>query len=122
MKSGRFRLLEINPRSWSWLQASASSRADIAWIAYRDLCGAKITPIRVANSDPGRIKAVRAIFDVTNILFRYPKGHQHLRIRPGAWRGSLSARHFIPIETYRFDWSLTLFCLVLLARDVLKNE
>jgi predicted ATP-grasp superfamily ATP-dependent carboligase len=120
--TGRHRLLEINPRSWSWMQASMSSNADVAWTAYRDLCGIDVAPVEIANTDPGRIKAVRAMADAANVLFRYPKGHRHRWIPAGTRRKSLAAQHLISIETHRSDWPLTLFCLLLLGRDILKNE
>jgi D-aspartate ligase len=119
--SGKFRLIEINPRCWSWIGATSMSRADIPWIAYRDLCCMKIDPV-FENGAPGSIKAVRVMSDIVNVFWRYGRDSPGWLMTPRAWWRSLRAQKLMIIEFERGDWPVSFFCFVLLLRDIVKKE
>ncbi|MBW4709181.1 hypothetical protein KX928_15420 [Roseobacter sp. YSTF-M11] len=119
--SDRFRLIEVNPRAWSWIAATKASQADIPLMAYQDLTGARIVDA-VDNSDPGRIKAVRAFPDLINVLWRYRADAPDWVMSPLAWRRKLKARNLVVMEFNGFDPLVSLYCAALAIRDLIKNE
>ena len=46
-RDGRFKLLEVNPRLWQWHSLAAACGVDLPWIAYRDLVGDPLPPVRM---------------------------------------------------------------------------
>jgi D-aspartate ligase len=46
-RDGRFKLMEINPRLWQWHSLAAASGVDLPLIAYRDLTGETVQPVRM---------------------------------------------------------------------------
>jgi D-aspartate ligase len=46
-RDGRFRLMEINPRLWQWHSLAMASGVDLPLIAYRDLTGETVDPVRM---------------------------------------------------------------------------
>jgi D-aspartate ligase len=120
-ETGKFRLIEINPRCWSWILATAFSRANIPWIAYRDLCGEPVERV-IENEAPGSIKAVRVMSDLANVFWRYRSDEPAWLMTPRAWWRSLAAKKLALVEFGRGDWLVSLFCFALLLRDLIKNE
>lgn len=117
--SGEFRLIEVNPRCWSWIGATAESAADIPWIAYRDLIGAPVDTA-VDNHDPGDLKYVQIMSDMSNVFIRYRWDHPAWVMNPRAWWKSLRARRLVVAEFNRGDWPIALCCLWLLVSSGLS--
>jgi len=46
-RDGRFKLLEVNPRLWQWHSLAAACGVDLPYIAYRDLVGDPLPPVRM---------------------------------------------------------------------------
>jgi D-aspartate ligase len=46
-RDGRYKLLEVNPRLWQWHSLAAACGVDLPWIAYRDLVGEPLPPVRM---------------------------------------------------------------------------
>ena len=46
-RDGRFKLMEVNPRLWQWHSLARASGVDLPLIAYRDLTGARVEPVRM---------------------------------------------------------------------------
>jgi D-aspartate ligase len=119
--SGTFYLIEINPRCWSWIDAASMSKADIVWIAYRDLCGVSTEPV-IDDEAPGSIKSVRVMSDMANVFWRYRRDDPTWLMTPRAWWRSLAAKKLALVEFARGDWLISLFCFALLLRDIIRNE
>lgn len=45
-RDGSFRLMEVNPRLWQWHGLAAACGVDLPTIAYRDLLGESVEPVR----------------------------------------------------------------------------
>lgn len=112
--SGEFRLIEINPRCWSWIGATAESAANIPWIAYRDMIGAPVEPA-IDNRSPGALKYVQIMSDMSNVFVRYRWDHPAWVMNPRAWWKSLAARRLVVAEFNRGDWPVAVCCLWLLV-------
>ena len=46
-RDGRFKLMEINPRLWQWHSLARACGVDLPLIAYRDLTGGRVEPVRM---------------------------------------------------------------------------
>jgi D-aspartate ligase len=108
-ESGAFRLIEINPRAWSWIGVTAECAADIPWIAYQDATGEVLEPV-IVNEAPGRLKYVAVMSDLTNVLLRYRWDYPAWVMGLGQWRKSLKADKLVIVEFNRRDWPVTIFC------------
>lgn len=45
-RDGRFKLIEVNPRLWQWHGLGAACGVDLTLVAYRDLLGERVEPVR----------------------------------------------------------------------------
>jgi D-aspartate ligase len=52
-RDGRYKLLEVNPRLWQWHSLAAACGVDLPYVAYRDLVGDPLPPVRM-NGDGKR--------------------------------------------------------------------
>lgn len=46
-RDGGYKLMEVNPRLWQWHSLAAACGVDLPWIAYRDLVGDPLPPVRM---------------------------------------------------------------------------
>lgn len=117
--TGEYRLIEINPRCWSWIGATAESPADIPWIAYRDMIGAPVEPA-MDNRTPGIVKYVQILSDVANVFVRYRWDHPAWVMSPRSWWRSLEAKRLVIAEFNRGDWPVALYSLGIFALNGLR--
>ena len=113
-ETGAFRLIEVNPRCWSWIAVTADSPADVPWLAYRDLTG-QGAPTAIYNEEPGAIKYVHFLSDITNILVRYRWDHPEWVMPLRQWWRSLEADRLVVAEFNRHDWPVAVWSLLLFA-------
>jgi predicted ATP-grasp superfamily ATP-dependent carboligase len=72
LKRKRFWLIEVNPRSWSWVGATGYCGTSLCWIAYLDHIGENIDKhIYKAKYEPGKLRYVFVHKDLPNVLLRY---------------------------------------------------
>jgi predicted ATP-grasp superfamily ATP-dependent carboligase len=69
-RDGRFKLMEINPRLWQWHGLAAACGVDLPRIAYWDLLGARLTPVRMHG--PGKRWAISLMGGEPHALQRPP--------------------------------------------------
>jgi predicted ATP-grasp superfamily ATP-dependent carboligase len=111
LTTGDFRLIEINPRCWSWIGATAVSRADIPWIAFQDLTGVKLDEA-IENESPGSIKYVQIMSDFANVSLRYRWDYPDWLMGPQTWWKSLEAEKLVIAEFDRGDWPVAIFYFI----------
>jgi D-aspartate ligase len=115
-RTGDFRLIEINPRCWSWIGVTAFSEVNIPWIAYQDLIGLRPAPV-VDNASPGRLKYVQIMSDCANVFLRYRWDHPAWLLGPRSWWSSLKAERLMVAEFHRGDWPIALVCFAMLCKN-----
>lgn len=116
--TGEFRLLEINPRSWSWIGIATITDANIPWIAYQDLTGQR-PHYTEHTGTPGSVKMVLLGTDLSNVFIRYRKDYPPGVLSPAEWRQSLRAEKLLMWELNSKDWLGSAWCLlVVLLRSV----
>src|SRR5690606_3508757 len=70
-------LIEVTPRSWSWVGITSAMGAGLPWTAYADLTGRNDpTAITQSKTVPdGSVRYAKVIDDAINTLFRYGSRH-----------------------------------------------
>jgi predicted ATP-grasp superfamily ATP-dependent carboligase len=99
-ETGAFRLIEVNPRSWSWIGITDRCGVGLPWLAYADLAGDVDTPVSdppVTQSVPdGSVKWVKPLDDLANCLyFNAARGHEDWTLSLEEWWESLDARELV---------------------------
>ena len=100
--SGRFFLIEINPRSWSWIGITPACGVSLPWMAYCDMTGC--APVAYAESDrpDGSVKFARVADDRRNCLGGNRRaGCPQWHMTRAQWRKSLACDHLVDAE---FAW------------------
>ncbi|MFC1997628.1 ATP-grasp domain-containing protein [Chloroflexota bacterium] len=103
-ETGEYKLIEINPRSWSWVGITPACGVSLPWIAYNDLIDPKnATPI-FCQLPAGKVKWVRLLDDFVNCLYLnkkagYPDWHFSFR----QWWESLQADTLVIAEFAKDD-------------------
>jgi D-aspartate ligase len=97
--TGKFKLIEINPRSWSWVGITPSCGVNLPWMAYCDLTGLHPVPYTESNLLDGSVKWVKILSDMPNCLYSnrrigYPEWHMTFQ----QWRHSLCADRLVVAE------------------------
>jgi D-aspartate ligase len=118
-KTGMFRLIEINPRPWSWIGITEKCPDNLPFIAYCDLAGGEIgmvaqkpqhvevTQDREVIQD-GEVLYVKVLQDLINSLFRYTKDYPRWTKTFIQWQKSIQAKHIICAEFNARDWPVML--------------
>lgn len=97
--SGEYKLIEINPRSWSWVGITPACGVSLPWIAYSDLAGLKRPEINEKKVPDGSVKYVKLIKDWENCLWRNRRaGYPQWDMSFGDWRRSLKADRIVFAE------------------------
>ena len=117
--SGKYFLIEINPRSWSWIGITLHTPANIPWIAYQDLVDD--APAKTwHNMNPGSIKYARIMLDFLTVVVRYRWEYPSLAMTPLAWWRTLRADRLVMAEFGRGDWPLAFWSFVHLLKSLLS--
>ncbi len=103
--TGRFRLIEINPRSWSWVGITPECGVNLPLIAFHDLKGEYSGPdILFSDKADGSIKYVKLIEDMKNCLFMYKrKGYPEWHRSIFSWIRSLKSEKLVIAEFEKDD-------------------
>jgi len=106
-------IIEINPRSWSWIGAAKPAGVDLAWLAYKNL---------VLNEDDLEVKETSAenpvIFskvldDFVNSLYLYKKeGAYKWAKNFKEWRNEYKNKNVVFAEFSNKDYPIALFSLM----------
>jgi D-aspartate ligase len=102
VENGEFRLIEVNPRSWSWVGITPACGVDLPWIAYADLTGIESVGYQESTAAQGEVKYVRLLDDFKNCVYSYRRaGFADYSLGVCRWRKSLRAKKRVYAE---FSW------------------
>jgi D-aspartate ligase len=97
--TGAFRLIEINPRSWSWVGITPACGVSLPWMAYADLTGAERVAYTESTLPAGSVKWVRILSDFRNCLYSNRRlGYAEWHMTPRQWWKSLKAKRLVVAE------------------------
>lgn len=74
-RDSKFKLLEINPRIWSWTRLPAACGIDFAKIYYELLCGNNVNPVFEFRTE---VTYLRSIVDMYSSLYKFKIGEDKL--------------------------------------------
>jgi hypothetical protein len=89
-RSGEFYLIEINPRSWSWIGITPACGVSLPWIAYTDLTQPGTVEFAESRAATGSVKWVRPLDDLANVmLYNRRTGFPEWSLGPLGWWRSI---------------------------------
>jgi D-aspartate ligase len=98
-RTEEFKLIEVNPRSWSWIGITPSCGVSLPMIAYADLTGISDIPYKCSNARTGEVKYVKLLEDFMNCIYTNRKaGFPEYNMTIGQWWRSLDAKETIYAE------------------------
>jgi predicted ATP-grasp superfamily ATP-dependent carboligase len=74
-RDSKFKLLEINPRIWSWTKLPAACGVDFAKIYYELLCGKNVSPVFEFRTG---VTYLRSIIDMYSSFYKFATGENKL--------------------------------------------
>jgi predicted ATP-grasp superfamily ATP-dependent carboligase len=122
-ETGDFKLLEINPRTWSWVGITPACGISLGWMAYRDLTGMGLPDVCLrSHAKTGEVKWVRIAEDPLNCVYfnkkaGFPQWHHTWR----SWWHSLKARKLVVAEFAKDDFLPGIWSLRQKIREIRKN-
>ncbi|MHC3436929.1 carboxylate--amine ligase [Natrialbaceae archaeon A-gly3] len=115
-RTGEFFLIEVNPRSWSWVGITPACGVSLPWIAYADLTGLAEFECVESSVPDGSVKWVKTFEDFLNCLYFYRSTHPEWCHGPREWKRSVQAREVVYTELARDDPVPSAYSLALAAR------
>jgi len=102
--SGQFKLIEINPRSWSWIGITPACGVSLPWMAYADLTGLESIQYKECDLPSGSVKYIKVLADMKNCLYGNRQlGFQDWDMTISQWRASLQADKIVCAEFAKDD-------------------
>jgi predicted ATP-grasp superfamily ATP-dependent carboligase len=100
--TGRHWLIEVNPRSWSWVGITPACGVSLPWLAYADLTGREVSRRVESDAATASVKWVRVFDDFLNcVLFNRRAGFPQWHMTVPEWWDSIRAEHLVAAE---FSW------------------
>jgi len=119
--TGEFRLIEINPRSWSWIGITPTCGVSLPWIAYTDLTGSNFVRYSECSSENGEVVYLKLLEDLINSLYLYKKiGYPEYQLSLTAWLKEMKGKRMIFAEFSWDDPSVALFSLLRFGKLVMR--
>jgi len=103
--TGKYRLIEINPRPWSWIGITPECGVNIPYIAYKSLLGYELT-FQNSNAAAGSVKYVKIYQDFFNCLIRHRFIYKPWHLSFGEWKNSLASSNLVIAEYNKGDWPI----------------
>jgi len=106
--SGEFKLIEVNPRSWSWIGITPACGVSLPMIAYKDSCKQKIEFTESKLKD-GSVKYIRIVSDFFNCNFKYKKTYPQWDMSFFKWiKDIISTEKIVFAEFNAGDWIISI--------------
>ena len=122
--TGNFRLIEINPRSWSWIGITPTCGVSLPLLAYQDLALEHLgprSPLRATRSDKS-VRYYKIITDYVNSTVRYKYSHPEWHRTPWSWWKELRATPDVIMAEFRqADHRVALVAVVRESRTLIKQ-
>jgi len=111
-RTKKFKLIEINPRAWSWIGITPYCGVNLPLIAYKDMIGINSDPVRSKTYENGSVKYVKIYQDFVNCLFRYKRTFPTWKMSYAKWKTSIMAEKVIYAELHRKDLFVSIVSIV----------
>lgn len=118
LSTGMYKLIEVNPRSWSWIGITPACGVSLPLIAYQDLSGEKIT-IKKPSLENGSVKYMKMLEDLRNCLISYKDNYPRWSKSFKAWKQDIKASKVIYAEFNANDWLVGLKAILDLLYSII---
>lgn len=115
--TGEYRLIEINPRAWSWIGITPYCDVNIPLIAYHSLLGSDVE-CKVSSASNGEVKYVKIFQDFFNCVLRYRFNYKPWALSIKKWKQSLKAKKLVIAEWHKKDYFVILYSIVYLLGKI----
>jgi predicted ATP-grasp superfamily ATP-dependent carboligase len=123
-RTGEFRLIEVNPRSWSWIGITPSCGVSLPLLAYHDLALGQpgpSAPRRVVKADK-TIRYYKIIADFVNSTVHYKNDFPEWHRTPLSWWRELRMTPEVIMAEFRAaDYRVALIALATEIRTLAKH-
>ena len=121
--SGKPYFIEMNPRSWSWIEICRHLDLNLAKIAYENLVLGIDTPYKEAYVNKTKpVRFYKVLEDFVNCLKKYQKdGFSEWSMSFSQWRNELQKTNNVYAEFPTDDISICFFNILLYIKKSLKN-
>jgi predicted ATP-grasp superfamily ATP-dependent carboligase len=114
-----YRLIEINPRSWSWIGITPRSGVNLPLLAYQDLRGKEIPALSKNDPSAEPVAWIRLFEDVQNcLLFNEIYGFDQHSMGPVEWWKDVRNRDLVIAEFSADDPVPTVYSAYLSLRSM----
>jgi len=121
LSTGKFILIEINPRSWSWIGITPACGVSLPWIAYADLTGIESVRYMESTVESGEVIYLKLLDDLKNCLHSYRKtGYPEYHLSLPAWLKEIRGKKKVFAEFSWDDPSVALYALYGWGKSALK--
>jgi predicted ATP-grasp superfamily ATP-dependent carboligase len=104
IQSNEYKIIEINPRSWSWIGITPSCGVNLPSIAYKDLSNELEPKSLIRQNKDIEVKFVRLISDYLNCMIKYRlSGFKSWSLSFPRWKKSLKADRLVTAEFSKDD-------------------
>jgi len=120
LSTGKFKLIEVNPRSWSWIGITPACGVSLPMIAYQDLIGEKVT-LKNPCLENGSVKYMKVLEDLRNCLIYYKNSYPRWSKSLKEWKQELNASKVVYAEFNASDWFIGLKALVDMLYSIITS-
>jgi len=107
-ETGKFKLIEINPRSWSWIGITPACGVSLPWIAFKDLSGKAVNKHTSFDVEEGSVLYAKILQDWWNCLFEYKRDYPAWAKSKKEWEEEISSYKIrIYAEFNARDWPVS---------------
>lgn len=120
--TGEYYLIEVNPRSWSWVGITPYCGVNLPWMAYKDLKGIENVGYREQNVTDGAVQWVKANEDLMNCLHYYEKlGFDKWNYSVSEWLEQMRTKKTVYADFSRDDLSPAIYAILLVIRRLITD-
>jgi D-aspartate ligase len=123
-RTDRFMLIEVNPRSWSWIGITPACGVSLPLLAYRDLAlrSARTENWQCTSLRDGEVRYYKALPDFINCTVRYQRDFPSWRTTPIAWVKELrSVRRVVIAEWNARDYHVAVVAVLAQVRELVRD-
>jgi D-aspartate ligase len=125
-QKGSYHLIEINPRSWSWVGITQFTKHNLPLLAYQSKLGLTATENKQEVKDK-EVLFRRRTYDRFNCLYRYKKTYPAWSMSKNAWKKSFEEKFVYDIEAAHKDYMQWIYTflknnLILYVNWFLRNK
>jgi len=122
-ETGNYYLIEVNPRSWSWIGITPYCGVNLPLMAYKDLKNIENVDYKSQKVKSGRVQWVKASEDLMNCLFfNKKKGYQEWNYSILEWLEQIRSKKTVYAEFSRDDIPPALYAVLLMVRRLIIDS